>query len=79
MIYNTNVKATVKLTDFGMETLRKHLGPHFDSVCQYDLSGNDYTAPLWEIMHIFGKSLYLGCRDMPFVGNTIDIQQERTP
>jgi hypothetical protein len=35
-------------------------------------SGDTYKSALWDIMNIFGKSMYMGC-DVPFAKNEINL------
>jgi len=78
MEFNMNVDVEVKLTTYGMEVWEdyyKNLGLtpknykfHFKKNTKNILKG-----PLWEIMHIFGKCMYMGTPELPFEDNRIKI------
>ena len=70
---NINDKVTVKLTSYG-----------FDLFLRIDISGNLYkynynaitnelTIQVWELMHLFGKHIYMGSKQL-FEDNEITIK-----
>lgn len=66
--FNMNVETTVKLTNEGEKILKEHF-KLYPSLIKID-ENKIYRAPLWEMMHIFGKHLYNGCK-IPFENNSI--------
>lgn len=76
MKLNINDTVKVKLTPYGLELYRKYWLPYCKFGCtptKQDING--YTEfQLWDLMNIFGSSLYLGCK-LPF-DTTIEIPEE---
>ena len=71
MKFNINDIAEVKLTSYGLNIINYH----FTSVDvkHAGLNENILEAPLWDIMAIFGKYLFMGATDMVFENNEIKI------
>jgi len=60
MDINTNQECTVTLLERGVEAIQKHyerLG--LEPPKEYEV-GDKYTAPLWDIMNVFGEYTYMG-------------------
>ena len=84
MKVNINRETKVVLTKKGAEIMNEYIKTDYAVSMLSDkqliavfgkssFKENDiYKAPLWEIMHIFGGSIDMGC-DIPFVDNDIDI------
>ena len=70
--------ATVHLTPYGVRILQEHyrmpLEFNLENITGYKVASHIYTTELWHLMHIFGKSLYMGARDIPFVLNQITLE-----
>jgi hypothetical protein len=59
---NINTKCTVVLKERGVMAINKHysdrnLKPPKVKVYQV---GDEYRGPLWDIMHVFGESCFMG-------------------
>lgn len=74
---NLNDKVSVKLTKYGKRvldeyrtTLEKDSGLEFKHLQPKE---GIYSSELWDIMHIFGKYMYLGANQL-FVDNEIIIK-----
>jgi len=74
MKINVNDLVTVYLTEAGERTYRAHFGTWPDRI----KIGEDksVTTELWDLMVIFGNTLYNGCQ-IPFKNNDIEIQIEK--
>jgi len=66
---NMNVKVYVKLTDKGHSILRDHY-KNLSFIPEPNKYDGYSEFQLWELMSIFGNSLYNGC-DIPFQNNEI--------
>lgn len=73
--FNVNMNVRVKLTDYGRrlhrenhEALYRNVGaePSRYRAPEEDADGWS-TWQLWDLMHEFGKSLWNGARDIPFM------------
>ena len=81
MIYNLNADARVTLTRYGEQVLVKHytdLGLDAEFMTGYNWITGVYEAPLWDIMQIFGRVLYMGNTRIPFEKNVVEITEEET-
>ena len=81
-VLNVNRIARVTLTEAGAKIINNYLKT--DDVIQHLTkdqiktlfgrtefnAGDTYKSALWDIMHIFGKHMYMGC-NIPFVNNEI--------
>jgi hypothetical protein len=81
---NANRAAQVILTESGAKVINEYI--ENDEAIRYlskdqiktlfgqnmFKSGNTYKSSLWDIMNIFGKSMYVGC-DVPFYHNEITL------
>lgn len=81
---NVNRIARVILTESGAKVVNEHI--ENDDTIRYlskdqikilfgqnkFKSGDTYKSSLWDIMNIFGKSMYMGC-DVPFAKNEIKL------
>ena len=72
--YNINTQCSVTLTEHGVEVFNKHL-TYFGLPPSNKTQGDVYTAPLWDIMSIFGGSMFNGATKMAFVNNEIRIKE----
>ena len=79
-VININRTIGIKLTEYGAEILNKY---YEDSIPKgFILLSNKHSAgdiekfSLWEMAHIFGKSMYNGNPKIPFVDNEIYIYNE---
>ena len=65
---NINNMASVKLTEYGLIRLRySPTGPF-----KYNSDTKILKIELWDLMHIFGESMYMGCPQV-FENNEIVI------
>lgn len=81
---NVNRNARVILTESGANVINEYIENdeairHLSEVQIKTLfgqnkfkSGDTYKSTLWDIMNIFGKSMYMGC-DVPFAKNEINL------
>lgn len=81
---NVNRAALVTLTESGAKVVNDHIKNNeairFLSEDQIKTlfgqnkfkHGDTYKSALWDIMNIFGKSMYVGC-DVPFIKNEINL------
>lgn len=71
-----NTYVAVILTKYGAEILTKHyaqfcLSPAHKREREF-YEGQQVRYPLWEVMHIFGGCLTMGCGKIPFEGHVIE-------
>ena len=75
---NLNATVSVRLTAGGLAALRRDVEsigmPH---LIQQPRADGTYRFQLWELMRVFGGSLWMGC-EIPFEGNEIQILDEAT-
>lgn len=76
MKVNTNVQATVILTAFGARHFNQYMatfhGVRFNTL----QAGESLKAELWNIMAIFGSTIYNGMAEVPFQDNEMEIHHE---
>lgn len=84
---NVNYTCKVKLTKYGIKVWKEHWEPYRKVQSSMNLKVNSYfdkpkldsngymVTALWEIMQIFGKCLYMGNNEIPFVNNEILIEE----
>jgi len=80
MEININIPCTVTLTKFGAD----HLNKYFAELASWSHNepsriykeDDEFETPLWDIMCIFGKTLYMGTYDLPFKENVIDLSSK---
>ncbi|MGW9128087.1 hypothetical protein ACWGPW_24250 [Paenibacillus chitinolyticus] len=70
---NMNERCSVKLTGYGMEVLTMHYGrfisgKELEAQISPDSLGYNYFQ-LWEIMCIFGPTMFNGMNEVPFEDN----------
>lgn len=78
---NLNAKTTVKLNDIGLKIYQDYIDSLYDKIPEENrhkfnlnlLKNNTYTSQLWDIIHIFGKHLFIG-KDTPFTDNCIHVE-----
>jgi len=75
MKFNINDRVIVDLTDFGKQILNKK-APEKLIFCHM-LPSKKYKFQLWELMEIFGKYMYSGMPEIPFVNNEIEIKENK--
>jgi len=75
---NTNNAVRFILNKNGWDQITKYYdGVIPQGIFKYSYKGDDtFELPLWEVMNIFGQSLYNGSTDLPFVDNKITIIKE---
>lgn len=71
---DVNINAQVKflLTDYGRKIYKKH----YEELNCLEFMPNpaeQIKMPLWEMSHIFGKILYMGNTEIPFVDNKVEM------
>ena len=73
MKFNINDDVKVKLTQFGWDVHKAHWLPYCDSLEEYErhmkpkVDKNGYTKfQLWDLMRIFGETMYNGNMNKPF-------------
>lgn len=75
VILNSNDRVRVKLTNRGRQILEKYYGKwiELESFVPYtqDAAGY-YKFHLWELMQIFGPSMYMGM-EVPFEHNIMEV------
>ena len=81
---NVNRKAWITLTESGAKVINEYIenddATHYLSKDQIKTlfgqnkfkSGDTYKSTLWDIMNIFGKSMYVGC-EIPFYNNELTL------
>lgn len=72
MKININNKVIVNLTDFGKQLLAKS---ESSKLTIHRLDNGKYGFQLWELMQIFGRCMYNGMPEAPFVNNEIEIKR----
>ena len=60
MEVNINQQCTVKLLPRGVEAIEKHYANLDMEPPKKFKVGDEYRAPLWEIMNVFGAFTYMG-------------------
>ena len=79
---NVNYGASVVLTENGANAINKYIEEeayfltdeqkvHVFGRAHFE-KGDSFNGMLWDLMHIFGKSLYHGCEAL-FLGNKITL------
>lgn len=69
---NINDKVTVKLTRYAFDLfLRMDIDGNLYKY-NYDAITNELTIPIWQLMHLFGKHIYVGSKQL-FEDNEITI------
>jgi hypothetical protein len=86
MDFNVNQPVRVKLTEFGKKTYAEHFTNDTGMKWNHDnVVGKDgrIELPLWELMQVFGKTMYHGMTELPFETKIefIDVepQNDETP
>ena len=70
---NINDKVTVRLTRHGFDMLLR-IDVHGDLYkYNYNAVTNELTIPMWELMNLFGKHIYMGSKQL-FEDNEITIK-----
>lgn len=69
---NINAETTVQLTEDGIEYLKAYWASGGINQNIPGLKENSYTAPLWEIMNIFGSQMVMGFQQL-IVKNALHI------
>jgi len=82
MKINMNQQVKVVLNPYGKEILLKHYLAHLPpdmakDVYNRDILKSESLYTLWELMQIFGQSLYMGNPKIPFENNEIEILNEQ--
>ena len=72
---NINTMCRVKLTEYGVEVLYKH-SPHVFSSAWWRGDTKEYTTELWNLMKIFGDTMWMGNTKQAFDGNNIEIMEK---
>ncbi len=70
MKFNINDTVRAKLTDYGTQyytLFHRTLGVSVPAAIK------SVEMPLWELMQIFGPTLHMGMRELPFVDNEVEI------
>lgn len=57
---NVNQQCTVILWARGIDIINKHYDRLFIERPKQYYVGDEFSGPLWEIMHIFGDGTYMG-------------------
>jgi hypothetical protein len=78
---NCNSDVVVKLTPYGKNVwndFHTELGLNPKDYKYYFKKGTKYTLiiPIWELMNIFGKYMFMGNPDIPFVNNEIKMYKD---
>ena len=78
---NCNTEVIVKLTPYGRQVWidwHTQLGLNYKEYEFNFKKGTKYTLiiPIWELMNIFGKYMYMGNPDVPFVNNEIKMYKD---
>ena len=80
MKINLNDSVTFTLNRHGLEVLAAQdekygLKPGCTAgALGYSHTSNQCTAPLWEVMNIFGPSLFMGAQKNPIEGNVLELK-----
>ena len=78
---NVNYGASVILTENGANVMNKYIEEAYFLTDEQKVhvfgrahfeKGDSFNGMLWDLMHIFGKSLYHGCEAL-FLGNKITL------
>ena len=64
MINNINDRAKVRLTELGKAQYR---------IVYHKEPKDEMTFMIWELMCIFGPTLFMGQRDIPFINNEFEL------
>lgn len=75
MKFNINATTRARLTPFGMTLLKAAFDIPGVDWLHFLKPGNSIEMPLWEVMSVFGQSMFNGAIDLPFVDNQIWIDQ----
>lgn len=81
IVVNINVQATVTLTPFGLQILEREFSNipgasnYLDVIYPNRRTTGIIRTQLWEIMRVFGSHLDMGVRELPFVGNNIQLEE----
>ena len=73
MKININNMCSVKLTESGMEWLRKN--SHVDYMYSFNKETQVLTTELWRVMYVFGEMLFMSQMNIPFENNEIEMQK----
>ncbi|WKZ86291.1 hypothetical protein N5B55_04895 [Ralstonia pickettii] len=76
MKLNLNDRATVRLTAYGAGIYNNHMGSNLPGAYRPPAikAGATLRLSLWELMQIFGASIYMGGA-IPFEDNAIDLSE----
>ena len=75
MTVNTNTKCRVYLTEYGYQTLVAHWNRYAPGYNIPGLIQRRFETQLWDLMNVFGHSLFMGATENPFVRNEIEIER----